>query len=122
MREFMYMVLSAQLFVICISGGMWFFGSELGITAIADRSLDMDALTNSFNATAQDYQTDPFNAIFIFGDFGRAITEFLNIVSGGYIFSMMGLFGFAQSFITGVQVAFGLGVIMTLVYLISGRG
>jgi hypothetical protein len=73
-------------------------------------------------ATAQEYRTNPFNIAFIFGDFGRAVTEFMKVVTSGYVFDMMGLFGFPQSFITGVQVVFSLGVIMTLIYLISGRG
>lgn len=122
MREFMAMVLSAQLFVVCISSGMWFFGSELGIPGIADRSLNMDTLESDFNATAVSYETDPFNALFIFGDFVTGVNQFFHVVSGGYVFSMMSLFGFAQSFITGIQVAFGLGVILSAAYIISGRG
>lgn len=122
MREFMYMILSAQLFVICISAAMWFFGQELGIPDVEDRSLNMEGLEDSFNATAQTYRTGGFDPIFIFGDFQKAITQFLDIVSGGYVFDMMALFGFAQSFVVGIQVIFGLGVIATLIYLISGRG
>lgn len=122
MREFMYMVLSAELFVICISGAMWFFGHELGVQAISDHSLDLENLETSFNNTAQTYRTNPWDFRFIFGNFLQGITEFLNVVSGGYIFDMMALFGFAESFVTGVQVIFGLGVIFTLIYLASGRG
>lgn len=122
MREFMLMVLSAQLFVMCISGAMWFFGTELGVSAISDRSLGVDLPEAEFNATAQSYATNPFNIVFVFGDFTAALTQFFNVVSGGYVFTMMSLFGFAQSFITGMQVIFSLGVVLSASYILSGRG
>lgn len=119
------MVLSAQVFVICISAGMYFFGTELGISKITDYSLNMAALNDTFKRQAEEYdQSDEgggFNIIFVFGDFTKAITQFMQIVTGHYVFNMMEKFGFAQSFVVGTQVIFGLGVVGSLIYLISGR-
>lgn len=122
MQQFMAMVLSIQIFVISVSAAFYFFGTELGISALTDRSLDLTHLQTTLNSTAQSYQTNPFNAALIFGDFGRGITNFMNIISGGYLFTLMAKFGMAQSFIYGVQIIFGIGVVMTLIYLVSGRG
>jgi len=122
MQELMRIVLSIEMFIMCISCGMWFFGEQLNMTTIKNMSLPLETLASNFNATVLGYETNPYNPAFIFGDFGRAITQFMQIVSGNYVFNIMGLFGMPISFIVGVSVIYFFAVLGTLIYLISGRG
>lgn len=132
MQQFMSMVLSIEIFIMCVSGSFYFIGAELGLTAIqrlgqptndATPADSLQNLNSTFRATASTYQTKPFDALLIFGDFSRAITNFMNIISGGYLFNVMQHLGiFPASFTIIIQVVFGLSVIMTLIYLVSGRG
>jgi hypothetical protein len=122
MQEFMRITLSIELFALCLAGGMWFFGSELGIIAIQDRSLDLETLEHNYNTTAHDYQTSPFNITLIFGDFGRAITNFMSAVASNDIQNLIQRWGLAQSFLFIVIVILGFCVVCTLIYLVSGRG
>lgn len=122
MQQLMAMVLSLELFVMCISTGFWFFGEQLNMSTIKHYSLNITTLNRSFNATVLGYETNPYNPAFIFGDFGRGITQFMQIVTGNYFFGIMGLFGFPESFIIAVSVIYFFAVIGTLIYLISGRG
>lgn len=123
--------MSVYFFFLCISAGFWYFGKELensgivteGNNPILGRSLDFDEVNTGFNSTAAGYEGGAgFNPSFIFGDFGKGITEFMNIVSGGYVLQMMTKLGFPQSFQTIMQVlVMGFGAIGALVYYISGR-
>lgn len=122
MQEMMRIVISLELFALCVAAAFWFFGTELGIIAIRDRSLDLEALQENYNATAQTYQTDPFNIALVFGDFGRAITQFMQAVATGELQELAQRWGFVQIFLFGFLTVIGLLVIMTLIYLVSGRG
>jgi len=122
MQQFMSIVLSLEFFILCISGSFWFFGHELGITAISQRSLDIEAKAQSYNDTSQSYETTGFNVALIFGDWGRSITEFFNAIQAGDPVAMMQLFGFPGSFIQWIIAIDGLAIILTVIYLFSGRG
>lgn len=122
MQQFMAMVLGLEFFILCIAGSFWFFGTELGIIAIKDRSLDLEEIEAQYDTTAQGYETSPFNAVFVFGDFGRAITEFMATLVSGDTPELMARFGFAQSFIFIIILLTAFAVICTLIYMISGRG
>src|SRR6185503_16222728 len=115
-------ILWVYVFILCLSAGLWFFGEQLAIPAIADKSLPLDELADGYNSTVLGYEGGAgFNPVFLFGDYGKSITEFLNIIFGGYLYKMLLLFGFAQSFITGMVVITGFLVVGTLIYLVSGR-
>jgi hypothetical protein len=126
------MLISVYLFFLCVSAGFWYFGVELqragvfteGNNPAIDRSLNFTTLNNNFNSTAEGYEGGAgFNPAFIFGDFGKAITEFMNVVTGGYAVQMLGKLGFPESMQTIVQtIVVGFGSIGALIYLISGRG
>jgi len=122
MQEFMRITLSIELFALCIAGSAWFIGTELNIIAIRDRSLDLEQLENDYNATAQDYETNPFNIALIFGDFGRAITQFMAAVASGDMQDLISLWGLGGTFLFIIIVILGFCVVCTLIYLVSGRG
>jgi len=122
MQQFMATVLWSEFFIMCIAVAFWVFGTELGLTQIQARSVDLEAIEQRYNSTAQGYETSPFNAAFIFGDFGRAITEFMTSIFHGNLGVMIAKFGFAASFTLGIIVLDGLAAVCTLIYLVSGRG
>lgn len=135
-------LMSIYLFCLCISFGFWYMGHELenaGLVSAANnpilaRSQNITALNERFNATAQTYEGGAgFNPTFIFGDFGKGVSEFMaqvaggvstgfNIATGGYLTTQMKLLGFPLSFQQGAQaVIVGFGVSGALIYYISGR-
>lgn len=65
-----------------------------------------------------------FSTVFIFGDYVKALQFFVNSFTGGYLWSTLDLIGvnFHPFFIMGLQAIWGVIVVYTFVYLISGRG
>jgi hypothetical protein len=62
-----------------------------------------------------------FNVDFIFGDYGKAITVFMNMISGGYIVQTMELLAFPDYFTIPFQAIIGVMTLGGLIYLVSGR-
>lgn len=122
-QELARSVVWIYVFVLCLSVGLWWLGNQFSIPAIADKSLPLEQLAESYNTTSQTYAGGAgFNPSFIFGDFPKAITEFMSIVTGGYLYKIMLLFGFPGDLVTGMQALTGFMVIGSLIYLVSGRG
>lgn len=125
------MLMGVYFFFLCVSAGFWYYGKELenaGIlnsnnNPILNQSLNLTELRGNFSSTVSGYQSgNAFNPALIFGDFGRGVTEFVKVVSGGYAMDMMQKLGFSQSFQTIMQVlVVGFGAAGALIYYISGR-
>ena len=121
-QELARSVIWIYVFVLCLSVGLWWFGNQFNIPAIADKSLPLDELADDYNATSQTYAGGAgFNPAFIFGDFPKAITDFMSIIFGGYLYKTLLLFGFPGDLVTGLTALTGFLVVGSLVYLVSGR-
>lgn len=124
-------LLGVYMFCLCISAGFWYLGTELanaGIVSAAnpiiDRSLDLQALNNTLSGDVQDFQDDQnaWDVTLIFGNFFSGATNFMKIISGGYLMDLLVKFGFPESMQLIVQVVIiGFGAFAALIYYVSGR-
>lgn len=122
MRVLFEIVLAFNLFVLCINVGFYFIGNGLGIDSVSNMSLDVETINSELNSTSQDFGTQGgFNPELIFGDFGRAITLFMQIISGGYILETLTNVGLSQDLIIPMQMVIGFSTVISLLYLLSGR-
>lgn len=122
MRDLYQIVVALFMFMLCINGGFWFIGNALGIPGIAVYSTDFETLNQTYGNQANEFEDDGgFNPALIFGDFGRGITVFMELISGKYVLATMTNFGLSESFILPIQVIVGFMTVVSLVYLVSGR-
>ena len=122
MRDLMQITLAVSLFGLIMNGSFYFVGTALGVPAIVGYSSDLQAIENNLDTQAQSFNnTGGFNPALIFGDFGKAITVFMNLISGHYFLIVLTSFGFAESFVFMLQVVFGFLTVASLIYLVSGR-
>lgn len=124
MREALVILLSLYGFMLCINAGFWWIGNSLGIEGIADQSLDFGTLNNTFTGQAEDFESGGgFNFDFIFGDFGKGLTSFWNLVSGKYFLDTLNNIGIDPNLIFPLQViVVGYLAVIVGIYYISGRG
>ena len=122
MRDFYQIVSALMLFMLCLNGGFWFIGNALGIPGIAVFSTDFETLNDDYNTTAQGFDDDGgFNPVLIFGDFGKGINVFMELISGKYVLQTMTNFGFSDAFVFPLQVIVAFLTVVSLIYLVSGR-
>lgn len=124
MREALVILLSLYGFFLCVNLGFWWIGNTLGVESLTGNSIDFETLNSTMAGHADDFESGGgFNFDFIFGDFGKGLTQFWNIISGGYLLATMTNIGFDENFIFPLQViAVGYLGVIAGVYYISGRG
>ncbi|WP_431753939.1 hypothetical protein [Nitrososphaera sp.] len=84
--------------------------------------VNFTTLQTSVNATTDIFGAGGgFNTAFIFGDFGKAITVFMQMISGGYIVETLQLLYFPDYFLVPFQAIVGVMTLGGLIYLVSGR-
>lgn len=122
MQPLLHMVLAFNLFIFCINVGFYFIGNGLGIDGVSKMSMDVTTTTANLNSTSQEFSSEGgFNPELIFGDFGRAITLFMQMISGGYVLDTMQSVGLSEYLILPIQMVLGFMTVGSLLYLLSGR-
>jgi hypothetical protein len=128
MQAFFQIVLTLDLFFLCINLGLYmansaFFPDEANSAhPVIPQAVNFTQLNENSTAIADSFEGGGgFNTAFIFGDFGRAITVFFQMVSGGYIVDTLNVLGFPGYFTVALQAIVGTMTIGALVYLVSGR-
>ncbi|MEO9319688.1 MAG: hypothetical protein ABI361_03345 [Nitrososphaera sp.] len=133
MQWLAHSLLGVYLFILCISGGMYFLGTEFqnaGIlnannNGLLERSLDMQFYRNQYNQTTANLSGGNyggFNPLFVYGDPLVGASQFFGIISGGILVQMEEKMAFPQSFLTVTQVAvLGMPGVSALMYYLSNR-
>lgn len=122
MRDLYQNLILINFLFICINLGFYFIGNAFTQPTISGKSLNFTTLNSDSNSTVQGFQGGGgFNTAFIFGDFGKAITVFMNLISGGYVVNTLTVLGFPDYFVIPFQAILGIGTVVSLIYLVSGR-
>lgn len=139
MQAWFQAVLTLNLLFLFINLGFLFIGGILdtanGVTSsdptsLAGKSIDFDELGSNANNTVQSLNSTGggFNTAFIFGDFGKAISMFMDtastgiaLLSGGYIVHTLEAVGFPGSFTGPFQAIVLVMNVGAVAYLVSGR-
>lgn len=123
MRDFFQMVLVLDLFFFCINLGLYMVNSAFyPDTETLQPVVNFTQLNENSTAIADGFGGGGgFNTAFIFGDFGKAITVFMQMISGGYIVETLQLLAFPAYFTIPFQAIVGIMTVGALVYLVSGR-
>lgn len=123
MRDALVMLIGAYLFILCVNGALWFLGNAFGLDTVSGLSLNFTSLNTNLTNQGKEFGEDGgFNPELIFGDFGKGITQFWQLISGGFLMEFMERLGLDSNFILPMQVTVVgfLGVIAGI-YYISGR-
>lgn len=65
-----------------------------------------------------------FSTVFIFGDYERGLKFFIDSVTGNFLWNSLDVIGinFHPLFKTGLSAVWGVVVVYTFIYIVSGRG
>ena len=123
MRDFFQMVLVLDLLFFCINLGLYMVNAAFYPgTETLQPQVNFTALNSNSTDIADSFEGGGgFNTAFIFGDFGKAITVFFQMISGGYIAETLQLLSFPVYFTFPFQAIVGTMTVGALVYLVSGR-
>jgi hypothetical protein len=80
-------------------------------------TLTQNLTTSVHNATNSNILSSIFDPFYILS----ALWAFIQFVTGGFAFAILGLFGFPSVFIYGMQALYGFVLVRTLIYMLLGR-
>lgn len=122
MREVALILWAVYGMIFCLNVGIYFIANGLGMSELVDRSIDFTELNQTLVERGDSFESDPFNTLFIFGDFNFGADEFWSLLSGAYFTNTMDNLGMASYLTFPLQVTiFGFLLIGGVVYYISGR-
>ena len=128
MQAWFSAVLTINLFFLCINLGLYLVNSAFyPEQANTDRPaipqyVNFTQLNQTNAAIVDDFGNGGgFNPALIYGDFLKAGSTFLQLISGGYIFQTLQLLGFPSYFTYAFQGVVGVMTVGGLLYLVSGR-
>jgi hypothetical protein len=123
MQAWFSAVLTLNLFFFCINLGLYMVNAAFYTdTETLQPKVNFTTLQADVNSTTAGFgDGNGFNTAFIFGDYGKAITVFMNMISGGYIVQTLELFAFPDYFTIPFQAIIGVMTLGGLIYLVSGR-
>ena len=124
MQAWFSAVLTINLFFFCINMGLYMVNAAFyPDTDTLQPKVNFTSLKGNVSTITDGFETDGgFNTAFIFGDFAKAITVFMQMISGGYIVETLQLLAFPVYFTLPFQAIVGVMTVGGLIYLVSGRG
>jgi len=128
MQAWFSAVLSINLFFLCINLGLYMANSAFypeqadTDSPVIPQAVNFTALNENSTVIVDSFgDGGGFNPALIFGDFIKAGTTFMQLVSGGYIVQTLNLLGFPGYFTMAFQGIVGVMTIGGLLYIVSGR-
>ena len=117
------MVLVLDLFFFCINLGLYMVNAAFyPDTETLQPKVNFTSLQGNVSTITDSFEGGGgFNTAFIFGDFGKAITVFVLMISGGYIVETLQLLYFPIYCTLPFQAIIGTLTVGGLIYLVSGR-